>query len=197
MCDVNMCETLICVTHVWVHISASRYQRLVNMCDTTRRYLWLLYMRRSHHMNESRHTYKRVTPHIVCVTRLVDAYDMAHSYVSWIIHMCVQVWHDSLIPMTWIIHMCHESYMNHTYVCICVTSLFDIYVWHDSFMCVTWLIHMCDTTRSYVWHHSLTPVTRLAHMCDMTHSCVWHDSFICVTWLIHMCDMTHSYVWCD
>ena len=171
MCDVNMCETLICVTHVWVHISTSRYQRLVNMCDTTRRYLWLLYMRRSHHMNESRHTYKRVTPHIVCVTRLVDTYDMTHSYVSWIIHMCVQVWHDSLIPMTWIIHMCHESYMNHTYVCICVTSLVDT----------------CDTTRSYVWHDSFICVTWLIHMCDMTYSYVWHDSFICVTWLIHMC----------
>ena len=115
--------------------------------------------------------------------------------VTWLIHKCDTVWHDSFMCVS----LCD---MTHSHVWHCVTWLIHMCdtVWHDSFICVTWLIHTCDMTHSYVCHY----VTWLILMCDT----VWHDSFICVTWLIHMfdtvwhdlficvavCDMTYSYV---
>ena len=149
--------------------------------------------------------------------------NMAHSYVTWLIHM----WHDSFICdmthsyVTCLIHMWHASFicdMTHSYV----TWL--IHMWHASFiygtthsfqhgglpLYVTWRIHIwhASLVYGYDWFiHGMTLsyMVRLIGINMVVCLYTWHDAFIydmshsCMIWLIHtwhdaiIYGTTHSY----
>ena len=183
-------------THEWVWVFSEATK---NMCDITRLYmrdewvLWLIWMSRVTHINESCHTYEWVMSHIWTshVTHMSESCD---SY-QWVMS---QIWEENFTHM-------NESW--HTYQW--VTS--HIWMENVTHMNLSWHTHgwvLSHIRMSHVAHVNESGVFRqryccycacrkIIHMCDMTHSYVWHDSFICVTWLIHMCDMTRSYVWYD
>ena len=197
-------------------------------CDITNSYIqhdssicamWLNYILRN---ISSVQVWMNVTHSYICVTWLMHACDMTHSF------MYVTCYIKYATRLTWMGDMTH-SYMHHWLILIC--NMTYTCVRHYSFIYMTWLIHMCKITHSY--------------MCDMTHSYSVkkisfmhyqknHDSFMqcqnyrsfiyatyscmikiitpsyvqcnsfmhydkhyrrtqmCRVWRIHMCDMTHN-----
>jgi len=113
-------------------------------------------------------------------------YAMAHSFLPWLLYICVRdvplsyMWHG------WYIHICD---MTHT--CTYMTWLIYAYVWHDSHMHTCDMTHICIRvtwlTYAHVWHDSYM------HTCDMTHICTHVTWLICVTWLIRRCDTSLAY----
>jgi len=114
--------------------------RLIHTCDMTHLNVYVRHVLGTHDS-------------CLCVTWLIDGWDMTHPFVG----------HDSSTCVLWLIHMCDTA---------------QSFSWRDSFICVTWLSDMSDMTHSCVWHDSFMCVTWLICVCDMTFSYVYfRDSF--------------------
>jgi len=142
-------------------------------------------------MDEPRHMHNLLMCHVIyihiCVTWLIDIYDMTHLYRGY----------DALILVTWLIDMCD---MTHSYVwrdwskChICVSS-------HSHTHTLT-RTHKCTHTHTHTYAHTHTHTrTREPHratlvfilicdtICDMTHWYMWRDWSKYVTWLVFRTD---------
>jgi len=131
----------------------------------------------------------------LCVWLCLCVCDVAHSCVTWLIHM----WHDSFI---WETRLIREIWPIRKWD---TTHSFLFYL---SFLCGEDTTQSLDeaggdlpinhvhTSHSYVRHGSFISETWLTYTADNTHSYVCHDPFIHVTWLIRTSntrDMTHSH----
>ena len=165
-----------------------------------------MWMSHATHMNESCHTYERVTPHIWMshVTHMNESchtyeWVMSHIWMSRVTHMNESCHtYECVMAHIWMTHSKHMNGSCHAYECVVCAGIPKNQCTHDTYDWVvspyTWMshvTHMNESCHTYEW---VTPHTWTGvHVCDMTHSCVWSESFIYVTWRIHMCDMTHSH----